>query len=56
METKRNLQLIGNTYFISLPRKWVIHHGLKKTDKLIIEFSDEPVLTISIPDSNKKKK
>ena len=48
MEKKRKLQLIGNTFYIGLPREWVRHHKLKKGAKFKIEYSDGPDIKISI--------
>ena len=45
----RKLQKIGDSHYIALPPDWVKHYGLKKSDKLLVQYDDGPIITIKIP-------
>lgn len=50
-ERKRKLQFIGDTYYIALLPEWIKHWNLKKGDKLVVEYSDKPIVRVKIPKS-----
>jgi phosphate uptake regulator len=44
---QRKVQVIGGSYLVNLPRPWVITHGLKKGDLVIIELQLDDSLKIA---------
>jgi len=47
MKKTRKLQFIGDSFYVALPPEWVKAMGLKKGDKLDIEYGDKPVVVIT---------
>lgn len=44
----RKLQKLGGgTLYVSLPKEWVVKHGLKNGDSVILDVSSEGIITIS---------
>jgi hypothetical protein len=44
---QRKVQVVGGSFLINLPRPWVITHGLKQGDPLLIELQSDNSLKIS---------
>jgi len=44
---RRKVQVIGGSYLVNLPRPWVITHGLKQGDPVLIELQSDDTLRIS---------
>jgi phosphate uptake regulator len=44
---KRKVQVIGGSFLVNLPRPWVITHGLKQGDPVLIELQPDDSLKIS---------
>jgi hypothetical protein len=44
---QRKVQVVGGSFLVNLPRPWVITHGLKQGDPLLIELKSDDSLKIS---------
>ncbi len=44
---QRKVQVIGGSFLVNLPRPWVITHGLKQGDPVLIELQPDDSLKIS---------
>lgn len=50
LKSKRKVQQIGDSYWVSLPIDWCRRYGIKPGDTLIVEYTGEPVLWIVVPE------
>ena len=48
---QRKVQVIGGSYLVNLPRPWVLTHGLKQGDPVLIELLSDDSLKISCQSS-----
>jgi phosphate uptake regulator len=52
---QRKVQVIGGSYLVNLPRPWVLTHGLKQGDPVLIELQPDDSLKISCVSSIQAK-
>lgn len=53
---KRRVQVIGDTFLISIPKEWAKLHGLKRQDEVFLEISPDLSLIIIPPSKSVKQR
>ena len=55
MEVRKLIQFGGNSYVISLPKKWIKLHSLEKGDPIYLDFDKDRIILNIEYDKNTNK-